>query len=231
MGTAGYMSPEQVRGEPADQRSDIFALGSVLYEMATGRRAFARDTAAETMTAILREEPGDFDVADGDVAPELRRIITRCLEKNPEERFQSARDLAFDLRSIATQDGSRGNTPRRQPVDGSGGGWRWAASRSSSRPLPSGDSLPRTEAPTPSRRDPPNRRPAVRKPRLARRRVLRRRHHRGDHEPIGGSERAAGDLPTSAMYYKGPPSPGADRSARSSTSATCSRAPSVGIAR
>jgi serine/threonine protein kinase len=97
MGTAGYMSPEQVRGEPADARSDIFALGSVLYEMASGRRAFARDTAAETMTAILREQPGDFEVIDGDVAPELRRIITRCLEKNPEERFQSARDLAFDL--------------------------------------------------------------------------------------------------------------------------------------
>jgi pentatricopeptide repeat protein len=113
MGTAGYMSPEQVRGEPADARSDIFALGSVLYEMATGSRAFARDTAAETMTAILREQPGDFDVAGGDVAPELRRIITRCLEKNPEERFQSARDLAFDLRSIANQAGGAGKGRQR----------------------------------------------------------------------------------------------------------------------
>jgi len=105
MGTAGYMSPEQVRGEPADAQSDIFALGSVLYEMATGRRAFDRDTAAETMTAILREQPGDFEVAGGDVPPELRRIVTRCLEKNPKERFQSAQDLAFDLRSTATQGG------------------------------------------------------------------------------------------------------------------------------
>jgi TolB-like protein len=123
MGTAGYMSPEQVRGEPADARSDIFALGSVLYEMATGSRAFARDTAAETMTAILREQPGDFDVTDGDVPPELRRIVIRCLEKNPEERFQSARDLAFDLRSIATQTGAMGT---RQPA-GAGRLWRWVA--------------------------------------------------------------------------------------------------------
>jgi serine/threonine protein kinase/tetratricopeptide (TPR) repeat protein len=106
MGTAAYMSPEQVRGEPADARSDIFALGCVLYEMATGHRAFVRDTAAETMTAILREQPGDFEVTGGDVRLELRRTITRCLEKNPEERFQSARDLAFDLRSIATQSGT-----------------------------------------------------------------------------------------------------------------------------
>jgi non-specific serine/threonine protein kinase len=102
MGTAGYMSPEQVRGEQADARSDIFALGSVLYETATGRRAFARDTAAETMTAILREEPEEPAAADTAVAPELQRIITRCLEKNPEERFQSARDLAFALHSVST---------------------------------------------------------------------------------------------------------------------------------
>ena len=122
MGTAGYMSPEQVRGDPADSRSDIFALGSVLYEMATGRRAFARDTAAETMTAILREQPGDFEVTGGDVTPELRRIVSRCLEKNPEERFQSARDLAFDLRSIATHAG--GAETGRQPATG-GTFWRW----------------------------------------------------------------------------------------------------------
>ena len=124
MGTAGYMSPEQVRGEPADQRSDIFALGSVLYEMASGRRAFARDTAAETMTAILREQPGDFDVGGSDVPPELRRIITRCLEKNPDERFQSARDLAFDLRNISTQTGAVG-APQTPAVGVRR--WRWFA--------------------------------------------------------------------------------------------------------
>jgi serine/threonine-protein kinase len=106
MGTAGYMSPEQVRGEPADQRSDIFALGSVLYEMATGRRAFARDTAAETMTAILKEEPGDITTSGGDVPPELGGTIRRCLEKRPEARFQSASDLAYNLRSLSSDSAS-----------------------------------------------------------------------------------------------------------------------------
>ena len=101
MGTAGYMSPEQVRGEPADARSDIFALGSVLYEMATGRRAFARDTAAETMTAILKEEPSDVSTPGIDVPPELAGTIRRCLEKRPQARFQSASDLAFALRSMS----------------------------------------------------------------------------------------------------------------------------------
>ena len=99
MGTAGYMSPEQVRGEPADQRSDIFALGSVLYEMATGRRAFARDTAAETMTAILKEEPSDPRSLAGELPPSLANIIRRCLEKLPEARFQTGQDLAFALRA------------------------------------------------------------------------------------------------------------------------------------
>jgi serine/threonine-protein kinase len=124
MGTAGYMSPEQVRGEPADQRSDIFSLGCVLYEMASGRRAFARETAAETMTAILREEPAEPVATDAGVAPELQRIISRCLEKNPEERFQSARDLAFDLRSIATQSGAA--SPARR-LSAGGRHWSWAA--------------------------------------------------------------------------------------------------------
>jgi serine/threonine protein kinase/tetratricopeptide (TPR) repeat protein len=124
MGTAGYMSPEQVRGEPADSRSDIFALGSVLYEMASGCHAFVCETAAETMTAILREEPGESAATDTAVAPELRRIITRCLEKNPEERFQSARDLAFDLRSIATQTGAVGTRGRRTASRRT---WRWVA--------------------------------------------------------------------------------------------------------
>jgi len=124
MGTAGYMSPEQVRGERADHRSDIFSLGCVLYETASGRRAFARDTAVETMTAILREEPEEPAATDTALAPELQRIIARCLEKNPEERFQSARDLAFDLRSIATQTGAVGT--RRRPTAG-GQFWRWVA--------------------------------------------------------------------------------------------------------
>ena len=108
MGTAGYMSPEQVRGEPADARSDIFALGSVLYEMATGRRAFARDTAAETMTAILKEEPSDVDDSGAPVPPELAGTIRRCLEKRAQARFQSASDLAYNLRTIISQTGPVG---------------------------------------------------------------------------------------------------------------------------
>jgi eukaryotic-like serine/threonine-protein kinase len=98
LGTLAYMSPEQVRGESVDSRSDIFSAGSVLYEMATGRRPFARETAAETMTAILNEDPPDAGEA---TPPELSRIVTHCLEKNRDQRFQSARDLAFGLRAFA----------------------------------------------------------------------------------------------------------------------------------
>jgi Tol biopolymer transport system component len=95
LGTVGYMSPEQVRGLPADHRSDIFSLGCVLYEIATGRRPFQRETPAETMTAILREDASDS--AGTAVPPALDEVIRHCLEKRPEERFQSARDLAFAL--------------------------------------------------------------------------------------------------------------------------------------
>jgi eukaryotic-like serine/threonine-protein kinase len=97
MGTVGYMSPEQVRGAPADHRSDIFSFGSVLYEMLTGRRAFGRATGAETMTAILKEDPPDLSDSGADLSPSLAETVRHCLEKNPAERFQSARDLAFDL--------------------------------------------------------------------------------------------------------------------------------------
>ncbi|HEV3252948.1 MAG TPA: protein kinase [Candidatus Acidoferrales bacterium] len=101
LGTVGYMSPEQVRGEPADARSDIFALGAILYEMLSGRRAFRRGTSAETMTAILKEDPGDLSVSTKPIAPALERTVRRCLEKKPLQRFQSARDLAFDLEGIS----------------------------------------------------------------------------------------------------------------------------------
>ncbi len=102
MGTVGYMSPEQVRGVPVDQRSDIFSFGAVLYEMLTGRRAFQRETAAETMTAILKEEPREPAVG-ADILP-LIPVLRHCLEKKPEARFQSAKDLAFALgtASVAT---------------------------------------------------------------------------------------------------------------------------------
>src|SRR5271169_2124169 len=101
LGTVGYMSSEQVRGEPADARSDIFALGTILYEMFSGQRAFRRDTSAETMTAILKEDPPEITTAGKPIAPALERIVRRCLEKKPLQRFQSARDLAFNLEGLS----------------------------------------------------------------------------------------------------------------------------------
>src|SRR5579864_9447318 len=100
MGTVGYMSPEQVRGEPCDARSDIFSFGAVLYEMLTGKRAFKRETSAETMTAILREEPQALSDTGGQGPLTLQPILMRCLEKNVERRFQSASDLAFAIESL-----------------------------------------------------------------------------------------------------------------------------------
>ena len=103
LGTVGYMSPEQVRGEPADARSDIFALGCVLFEMLTGRRAFKRDTAAETMTAILKDPVPELGLTATGLSSEFDRIVGHCLEKSQSERFQSASDLAFSLRELAKQ--------------------------------------------------------------------------------------------------------------------------------
>jgi len=100
MGTAGYVSPEQVRGEPADHRSDIFSLGCVLHELVCGRRAFSRDTAVETMMAILKEEPSDLRSLAAELPLALTNLVRRCLEKRPESRFQNAQDLAFALRSV-----------------------------------------------------------------------------------------------------------------------------------
>ena len=101
MGTASYMAPEQVRGEPADPRTDIFALGAVLYEMASGVRAFRRDTAVETMTAVLKDDPPEIADSVRLVSPAFDRIVRRCLEKSPEQRFQSARDLSFALSALS----------------------------------------------------------------------------------------------------------------------------------
>jgi len=109
MGTVGYMSPEQVRGQPADVRSDIFSLGCVLHEMVTGQRAFARETAVETMTAILHDEPPEVSGSGKKVPIELERVIEHCLEKNPAERFHSAHDLAYALRAIQPDVQSKAN--------------------------------------------------------------------------------------------------------------------------
>jgi eukaryotic-like serine/threonine-protein kinase len=100
MGTVGYMSPEQVRGDPTDARSDIFSFGAVMYEMLTGMRAFKRNTSAETMTAILREEPPELSATGWHGPPSVERVLGRCLQKNAERRFQSASDLAFAVESL-----------------------------------------------------------------------------------------------------------------------------------
>ena len=105
MGTVGYMSPEQLRGHVLDQRSDIFSFGAVLYEMLSGRRAFYGESAADLMSAILKEDPSDLSRLNDNVSPALDRLVSHCLEKNPLERFHSARDLGFALETISGTSG------------------------------------------------------------------------------------------------------------------------------
>jgi serine/threonine protein kinase/Tol biopolymer transport system component len=115
LGTMGYMSPEQVRGLPVDARSDIFSLGALVYEMLSGRRAFRGDSSADTMSAVLREEPSDLAGEVRDLPLGLERILRRCLEKRPEGRFRSAHDLALALEAISTvsrvESGAAGPAP------------------------------------------------------------------------------------------------------------------------
>src|SRR6476646_315553 len=101
MGTIGYMSPEQLRGRAADHRSDIFSFGAILYEMLSGRRAFRGESTADTMSAILREDPPELSATNKSVAPALERVVNHCLEKNPEERFHSANDLGFAIEALS----------------------------------------------------------------------------------------------------------------------------------
>jgi len=101
MGTAGYMAPEQVRGKDVDHRTDIFSFGAILYELLTGKRAFQKTTSADTMSAILNEEPAPLSQVVAKVPPALQRTVHRCLEKSPELRFQSASDLAFALEALS----------------------------------------------------------------------------------------------------------------------------------
>ncbi len=107
MGTVGYMSPEQVRGQAVDGRTDIFAFGAILYEMLAGRRAFERPTSSETMAAILNEEPSAISQLAPNTPPALARVVKRCLEKDPEQRFQSASDLAFALEALSESSGAQ----------------------------------------------------------------------------------------------------------------------------
>jgi Tol biopolymer transport system component len=125
LGTVAYMAPEQVRGRAAEARSDVFSFGVVLYEMLSGKRLFQRETPADTTTAILVEEPsGLADLARG-VPPALERIVLHCLEKEPERRFQSMRDLGFSLQSLSTLSSSETSLPA--AVTGRGRLRRWGS--------------------------------------------------------------------------------------------------------
>src|SRR5262249_11542046 len=116
MGTVSYMAPEQVRGEVVDHRTDIFAFGVILYEMLTGQRVFQKPTPAETMTAILNEDPPGISDIVPNLPPALQRVVHRCLEKSIDQRFQSASDLGFALEGLSNVSDSslaaRQTTPR-----------------------------------------------------------------------------------------------------------------------
>jgi len=124
LGTVGYMSPEQVRGQPADARADLFALGAILYEMLTGKRAFHKPTAPETMSAILNEDPPATSQIVPSVPPAMQRVVQRCLEKNPEQRFHSASDLAFALEALSDAGSAATGT---FAVSRPRSSWKWLA--------------------------------------------------------------------------------------------------------
>jgi serine/threonine protein kinase/sugar lactone lactonase YvrE len=118
LGTVGYMSPEQVRGATVDHRSDLFSFGAVLYEMLSAQRAFRGTTPADTVSAILKDDPPELSAGSREISPALDRVVRHCLEKIPEDRFQSARDLAFDLQNISgisTQPAMRSARARPHP--------------------------------------------------------------------------------------------------------------------
>src|SRR4030095_3637185 len=101
LGTVGYIAPEHLKGHVVDQRSDIFSFGAILYEMLSGRRSFQGESPAETMSAILREDPPELSDSNKTVSPALERLVNHCLEKNPQARFHSARDLTFALEALS----------------------------------------------------------------------------------------------------------------------------------
>ena len=124
MGTAPYMAPEQVRGEAVDYRADIFSFGAVLYEMLSGKPAFGGDSSVETMNAILKSDPAEIDPTTVKISPGLDRIVRHCLEKNPADRFQSARDLTFALEALSGS-GSASSLPA-VGAERRKGPWMWA---------------------------------------------------------------------------------------------------------
>src|SRR5574341_927139 len=125
MGTVGYMSPEQVRGQEADHRADIFSFGVILYEMLSGHRAFSGDSAIEVMNAILKEEPPELGESNAKISPALDKIVRRCLEKKPEHRFQTASDLGFALGTLTTPSGARLDTTTAVTESASVSAARW----------------------------------------------------------------------------------------------------------
>jgi serine/threonine protein kinase len=127
IGTVGYMAPEQIRGLAADRRSDIFSFGAVLYEMLCGRRAFTGTTNADVMTAILKEDPPDLTVVEPRVPPILGRVVERCLEKSPVDRFQSTEDLAFALEGLAASADTGSVTPHATEEPMAARKWPYAA--------------------------------------------------------------------------------------------------------
>ena len=120
MGTAGYMSPEQVKGLPVDHRSDIFSFGTILYELLSGKRAFKRETNAETMAAIMRDEPPELSESGRNISPALDRIVKHCLEKDRDHRFQSARDIAFNLLEQSSTSGTSSAREIAPPISAAG---------------------------------------------------------------------------------------------------------------
>jgi eukaryotic-like serine/threonine-protein kinase len=123
MGTVGYLSPEQVRVQAVDHRADIFAFGTILYEMLAGKRAFQKPTSPETMTAILNEDPPRISQVTTNIPPALQRVVLRCLEKNPEQRFQSASDLAFALDALSDSGGSEHSATTVRSATNAGKRW------------------------------------------------------------------------------------------------------------
>ena len=192
MGTMGYMSPEQVRGLPVDHRTDLFSFGAILYELLAGRKAFKRDTASDTIAAILKEEPPELVHSGRNVAPALDHIVRHCLEKDRENRFQTAKDVAFAL-SEASAPTTAHERPARRPsaCSRSVGRGSWIAAAAVLLLAAAGLFLwkrPKTGASASGDGRTPRRGPPLREPRRGRGRLLRRRDRRRD--PRQARERA-----------------------------------------